>query len=273
MEAHSRETFAGRSGRLRPRHTVECLGRMRCAELARKTSRPAPMPRRDVPPERLSAERIEKGGSPGGRLAGSSLRMRLPRERGSRECPSGSGMTAMGEKGSASGGGRRPQAPVALIGYMGSGKTTIGRSLSYMLRRNFVDLDDEVERRADRSIPEIFASSGEKHFRDLEHKALRRALERSDSPVVSCGGGIVIRPENRALLKKARTVFLEEDLDVLFTRTRGAGRPLRGGGKEEFEQRYRERLPLYRDAAALIVAVAGRSQEEVAEEVEHWLKQ
>ncbi len=180
-------------------------------------------------------------------------------------------MTAMGEKGVVSGSGRMSQAPVAFIGYMGSGKTTVGRSLADRLGRRFVDLDDEVERSARRSIPEIFASSGEGHFRDLEHRVLRDTLERSDEPVVSCGGGVVVRAENRALLRESHTVFLEEDLDVLFARTRGAGRPLRGGGMEEFEKRYRERLPLYRDAAALSVAVAGRSQEEVAEEVEHWL--
>lgn len=160
---------------------------------------------------------------------------------------------------------------MALIGYMGSGKTTVGRSLADRLGRNFIDLDDEIERRADRSIPEIFASSGEHHFRDLEHKALRDALESPDAPVVSCGGGVVVRPENRALLREARTVFLEEDLGVLFGRTRGAGRPLRGGGMDEFERRYKERLPLYHEAASLTVAVAGRGQEEVSEEVELWL--
>lgn len=158
-----------------------------------------------------------------------------------------------------------------MIGYMGSGKTTVGRLLAARLGRRFVDLDDEIERRADRSIPHIFASSGERHFRDLEHRALRDALLRPDEPVVSCGGGVVVREENRALLKGALTVFLEEDLGVLFTRTRGAGRPLRGGGVEEFEARYRKRLPLYRECAALTVNAVGRDQEEVAGEVEKWL--
>ncbi len=163
-------------------------------------------------------------------------------------------------------------APVAFIGYMGSGKTTVGRSLADRLGRSFIDLDDEIERRADRSIPQIFATSGEHHFRDLEHRALRDALERPDAPIVSCGGGVVVRPENRALLRDARTVLLEEDLGVLFTRTRGAGRPLRGGGMDEFERRYRARIPLYRECAALTVSVAGRRQDEIAEEVEKWLK-
>jgi shikimate kinase len=167
--------------------------------------------------------------------------------------------------------GRKAKGPVALIGYMGSGKTTVGRSLADRLGRSFVDLDDEIERRADRSIAHIFATSGEAHFRDLEHRALRETLSRSDEPVVSCGGGVVVRPENRVLLKRARTVFLEEDLGVLFARTRGSGRPLRGGGMDEFEMRYRERLPLYRECASHTVSVAGRDQGEVSGEVERWL--
>lgn len=182
------------------------------------------------------------------------------------------GMRMEGERGASLASERRLDTPVAFVGYMGSGKTTVGRSLADRFGQSFIDLDGEIERRADRSIPEIFASSGEHHFRDLEHKALRDALERSDAPVVSCGGGVVVRPENRVLLQKARTVFLEEDLGVLFARTRGAGRPLRGGGMDEFEKRYRERLPLYRECAALTVSVAGRSQEEVSGEVERWLK-
>lgn len=161
--------------------------------------------------------------------------------------------------------------PVAFVGYMGSGKTTVGRALAGRLGRAFVDLDEEIERRSGTSIPDIFATSGEGRFRDLEHEALRDALEREEDLVVACGGGVIVRPENRALLRKARTVFLEEDLGVLFGRTRGAGRPLRGGDRAEFERRYAERLPLYREVAGLTVVADGRSQEEVSEEVERWL--
>lgn len=167
--------------------------------------------------------------------------------------------------------GKILKGPVALVGYMGSGKSTVGRSLADRLGREFADLDEEIERRDRRSIPDIFASSGEKRFRELEHETLRDVVERDEEYVVSCGGGIVVLAENRALLKQTRTVFLEEDLDLLFGRTRGAGRPLRGGDREEFERRYTERLPLYREVAGLTVFVGGRSQEDVLEEVERWL--
>ena len=162
---------------------------------------------------------------------------------------------------------------MALVGYMGSGKTTVGRLLARSLGREFVDLDRAVEREAGRSIPEIFAAEGEKGFRDLEHRALRRALGWTDGEgrVVACGGGIVERPENRELLRGAKTVFLEEDIGTLFGRTRGAGRPLRGAGRQDFEDRYRRRLPLYKEVADLRVTVDGRPPGTIAEEVSRWL--
>jgi shikimate kinase len=156
---------------------------------------------------------------------------------------------------------------VAIVGYMGSGKTTVGRALARALRREFVDLDRAIVKGAGKGIPEIFAEHGEDTFRDLEHEALRETLEARTPSVVACGGGIVARPENRALLRDVKTVFLKEDTDVLYHRTRGPGRPLRAASREEFEQRYAERLPFYREVADLEVEVEGRPPGEVAEEV------
>ncbi len=157
--------------------------------------------------------------------------------------------------------------PVALVGYMGSGKTTVGRFLADNLGLEFVDLDRTLAKWAGRSIAEIFAEDGEDHFRDLEHRILRDALEGSPPCVLACGGGVVVRPENRALLRKITTVFLREDTDVLFERTRGPSRPLRAASREEFERRYAERLPLYRDVADVEVEVRARPPLEVVEEV------
>ena len=157
--------------------------------------------------------------------------------------------------------------PVAIVGYMGSGKTTVGRALAHALDREFVDLDRAVVKRAGRRIPQIFAKSGEEHFRDLEHKLLLNSLEDHPRSVVACGGGIVLRPDNRELLREAATVFLREDTRVLYDRTRGAGRPLRAASLEEFERRYAERLPLYREVTDFEIEVGGRSPAEVAEEV------
>ncbi len=156
---------------------------------------------------------------------------------------------------------------VAIVGYMGCGKTTLGRILARTLKCEFVDLDRAVVKTAGKGIPEIFAGHGEEHFRDLEHEALLDALEGRTPSVVACGGGVVVRPENRALLRDVTTVFLREDLDVLYERTRGPGRPLRAASREEFELRYGERLPLYREVADLEVDAEGRTPTQVAEEV------
>ena len=156
---------------------------------------------------------------------------------------------------------------MAIVGYMGSGKTTLGRLLAGATGLEFVDLDRTITKRAGREIPEIFAEHGEEHFRDLEEQALREALEGASPCVVACGGGVVMRRENRALLQKVTTVFLREDVGVLYGRTRGPGRPLRAASREDFEARYAARLPLYREVADLEVDVDGRSPSRVMEEV------
>ncbi len=160
---------------------------------------------------------------------------------------------------------------MALIGYMGSGKTTVGRLLARRTGRDFVDLDHEISRDAGLTIPKIFAEGGEDRFRDLEHAALLSALDRREPAVISCGGGAITRPENRAALSQTPTVFLSEDVGALFERTRNADRPLRGGSREEFSRRYAERLPLYREVSDVEVRADGRGVAAVAEEVARWL--
>jgi shikimate kinase len=158
---------------------------------------------------------------------------------------------------------------VAIIGYMGSGKTTVGRILARKLDWELVDLDRVIVKEVGCTIPEIFERSGEGYFRDLEHRALLAALD--EGRVVACGGGIVVRPENREVLRRVPTVFLQEDPGILYGRTRGAGRPLRAASREEFERRYLERLPFYEEVADLKITVRARPPQEVAEEIKQWL--
>src|SRR5919202_809474 len=142
---------------------------------------------------------------------------------------------------------------------MGSGETTLARMLARATGLEFVDLDRTISKRAGKEIPQIFAACGEDRFRDLEQEALREVLDGKAPCIVACGGGVVVRPENRALLQGVITVFLREDIGVLYGRTRGPGRPLRAASREEFEARYAERLPLYKEVADLEVEVCGRT--------------
>lgn len=155
---------------------------------------------------------------------------------------------------------------------MGSGKSTVGRIVAEELGWEFVDLDGAVAKRAGLSIPEIFESSGEHYFRNLERIELLEALDEAAGRVVACGGGVVIDPRNRARLMEVPTVFLWEDTDVLYRRTRGSGRPLRGTNFEDFARRYAERLPYYLEVASLQIEPDNRPPRRVAEEIIEWLR-
>ncbi|MDP9425671.1 MAG: shikimate kinase [Actinomycetota bacterium] len=162
--------------------------------------------------------------------------------------------------------------PIALVGYMGSGKSTVGSALAVELKWELLDLDAAIVEREGLSIPEIFAESGERHFRELERQELVYALEGPQERVVSCGGGIVIDPRNRSLLQRVPTVFLREDAAILYRRTRGPGRPLKGTSFEDFSRRYAERLPHYMEVASLHTKPGGRPPRRVADEIVEWLK-
>ena len=138
---------------------------------------------------------------------------------------------------------------LVLIGLPGSGKSTVGRALADLLGRDFVDLDDRVIERDGRSISEIFAQSGEHAFRELESAAVKEASE-CRGLVIATGGGCVLREQNvRRLRRHGRMIFLDRTPDQL---TPTAGRPL-ADTREKLARLYRERLPLYREAADLTV--------------------
>ena len=155
---------------------------------------------------------------------------------------------------------------------MGSGKSTVGRMVAKDLGWKFVDLDRTVAERATLSIPEIFDLLGEPRFRDLERQELLDTLDGPEDRVIACGGGVVIDPRNRARLMEVLTVFLWEDADVLYLRTRGSGRPLRGANFEDFARRYAERLPYYLEVASLQIEPEGRPPRRIADEIIEWLR-
>lgn len=159
---------------------------------------------------------------------------------------------------------------VALIGFMGCGKSTVGPLLAARLEMEFVELDDLVSAAAGVSIAEIFARVGETGFRDLESKALMDAL-RIGGKVISCGGGVVLCDENVRLLRQHCRVFLLEiskRTAVERLRMHG-GRPLLEGGDLErrVEELMDERAHDYTSAAHEIIAADDASPQEIAEEI------
>lgn len=140
---------------------------------------------------------------------------------------------------------------VVLVGLMGVGKSSIGRRLATVLGLPFRDADEEIEKAAGRTIPEIFAERGEGEFREGERRVIARLLD--DPPhVLAAGGGAFVNPEIRALIKrKAVSVWLKADIGVLVRRVaRKDNRPLLHGrdAREVLERLAEERYPAYAEA-------------------------
>lgn len=146
---------------------------------------------------------------------------------------------------------RRIDRPVVLVGMMGVGKTSVGRKLASVLRLEFVDADEEIERAAQMSIAEMFDQFGEAYFRDGERRVIARMIERGRR-VIATGGGAFINPQTRTLiLDRAVTVWLDSDIEVLLARvSRKSNRPLlRDGDPREVLTRLKtERESAYAEA-------------------------
>ena len=144
---------------------------------------------------------------------------------------------------------------IALTGFMGAGKSTLGATLATALGRPFVDADAEIERAAGETIAEIFARCGEAEFRLLEERLVSEALERSDLAVIALGGGALGCERTRdTLQKRAFTVLVEIDVDEAWRRVgSGAVRPL-ATDQAAFRALFSERLPLYQRFADVVCA-------------------
>jgi shikimate kinase len=180
---------------------------------------------------------------------------------------------------------------IILLGFMGSGKTTVGRLLAERLGRSFVDLDDRIEAAAGKTISEIFATDGEDAFRDAEAQALATLLGAGRDPdavrsgacapdadrpdpdgqdvsaphVIALGGGAFAQQRNRDAIAGARaiTIFLEAPLDTLRERCAGfTHRPL-AHDPAGFAQLYAARLPHYQRAAQVVSTGTGTPEDAV----------
>ncbi|HEX6898050.1 MAG TPA: shikimate kinase [Bryobacteraceae bacterium] len=160
---------------------------------------------------------------------------------------------------------------VALVGFMGAGKTTVGQALAQRLGWRFADLDQLIEASERRSIPRIFADEGEVHFRELERKALAQAFSLPDSTplVLALGGGAFVSPSVRELLAELgiASVWLDAPVDELFRRCEQPDvvRPLRRD-RRQFAQLHEQRLSSYRQADLHVVTI-GKEISSIVNEV------
>ncbi|HEU5177339.1 MAG TPA: shikimate kinase [Burkholderiales bacterium] len=154
-----------------------------------------------------------------------------------------------------------------LVGMMGAGKTTVGRSLARRLKLRFFDSDQEIEARCGVKIPVIWEIEGEAGFRAREAQAIAE-LSLLDGIVLATGGGAVLAPENRALLAERGTVvYLRATPEHLYERVRqDRNRPLLAGGDPlgRLRELYRERDPLYREVADIVIDTGRQSVQVLA---------
>jgi shikimate kinase len=173
-----------------------------------------------------------------------------------------------------------PQA-VFLVGFMGAGKSTVGQALAKRLQWRFEDLDDRIEQREARTVPEIFRTDGEQNFRRAERDALNEVLgelRNGGARVVALGGGAFVQPAIAALLAAARvpTMFLDAPVEELWqrceieARQQSAVRPLLTS-KTRFCELYQARRHGYLQATVRI-ETGGRSVQAVAEEIALFLR-
>ena len=161
---------------------------------------------------------------------------------------------------------------IILIGFMGCGKTTVGIRLSYYMRMAFLDTDKLIERAQGREISEIFAKEGEAYFRELETGMIAGMIGKEKEKIISTGGGLPIKEENRPLLKKLGTViYLKLKPETVYERVKDdTKRPLLQceNPLEKIRTLMAQREEAYIDAADVVIEVDGKDFDTIIKEIE-----
>ncbi|WP_064091559.1 shikimate kinase [Rossellomorea aquimaris] len=158
--------------------------------------------------------------------------------------------------------------PIFFIGFMGVGKTTIGKRLSEVIQLPVIDMDQYIEEKEKQSIKEIFDQKGEAYFRDLETKALNELLV--EEGIITTGGGVIEREENRKLLAgNPLVVHLTCPFDVLWGRLHGdENRPLvKKNSQENLRALYNRRIPFYTESSMIEIDTKDKTVETIVEEI------
>lgn len=159
---------------------------------------------------------------------------------------------------------------IFLIGFMGAGKSTIAKELQGMLHMNLVEMDARIVEEQGMSINDIFDRFGESHFRDLESR-LVLTIGKEGNTIVSCGGGVVVRPENVTNMKKnGKIIFLAATPETIYERVKDSKeRPILNGhmNVEYISELMEKRRALYEAAADVRIDVDGKSVSTICEEI------
>ena len=159
---------------------------------------------------------------------------------------------------------------IYLIGFMGCGKTSVSIAMNQLYGKNLVEVDDRIIAKEGRSINQIFAESGENYFRDLETEMLKELAD-EDNIIVSCGGGMVLREENRRLMKENGVIiWLDATPETILDRVKDDdSRPNLKGKKnvKDIEALKNKRADAYAEAADIKVDTDGKTIREVAKEI------
>lgn len=160
---------------------------------------------------------------------------------------------------------------IILIGYMGCGKTTLGKKISFRKKIALLDTDKMIEQKQRKTVSEIFDEDGEAAFRMMETECLKEIRNYSDRYVISVGGGLPLKEENRKLLKELGCVFyLRARPDTIYGRLKNdTTRPLLRGDNpaDKIREMIEARDPLYRKAADVIVDVDEKGYEKIIGEI------
>lgn len=159
---------------------------------------------------------------------------------------------------------------IFLIGFMGAGKSTIARTLQRELGFPLVEMDERIVQEQGMSINDIFAQYGEAHFREIESQ-LVVDLGKQEPSIVSCGGGVVVRPENTQNMKKSgQIVLLKASPETIFERVKNStDRPILNGhmNVEYIAELMEKRRALYEEAADITIQTDGKTREQICEEI------
>lgn len=159
---------------------------------------------------------------------------------------------------------------IFLIGFMGAGKSTIARTLVRELNCPLVEMDERIVQEQGMSINDIFDKYGEDYFRDIESQLILD-LGKQEASVISCGGGVVVRPQNTQYMKQSgRIVFLRATPETVYERVKNSNdRPILNGhmNVEYIAQLMEKRRSLYEAAADITIATDDRTREEICQEI------